>query len=33
MGVHSIIEQMGKPESTNQAKNVTLEKWLNMTPN
>jgi hypothetical protein len=32
-GVHKIIEQMGKINTNNRVKIVTLEKWLTMTPN
>jgi len=33
MGVHKIIEQMGKVDSENSAKIVIPEKWLTMTSN
>jgi hypothetical protein len=33
MGVHKIIEQMRKANPENQAKIVTLTKWLTMTSN
>jgi hypothetical protein len=33
MGVHIIIEQMGRVDSKNQAKIVMLKKWLIVTPN
>jgi hypothetical protein len=32
MGMHKIVEQMGKINPENQAKIITLEKWLTMTP-
>jgi len=31
MGVHNIVEQMGKTNIENQAKIITLENWLTMT--
>jgi hypothetical protein len=33
MGVHIIIKQMGKINPKNQAKTITFEKWLIVTPN
>jgi hypothetical protein len=33
MGMHRIVEQMGKVNSKNWAKIITFEKWLFMTPN
>jgi hypothetical protein len=33
MGMHKIVEQMGKVDPKNQTKIVILEKWLIMTPN
>jgi hypothetical protein len=33
MGVCRIVEQVGKADLKNQAKTVTLEKWLTMTSN
>jgi hypothetical protein len=33
MGVHKIIKQMGKIDPKNRQKNITLEKWLTVTPN
>jgi hypothetical protein len=33
MGMHKIVEQMGKANPNNQVKFVTPEKWLTMTSN
>jgi hypothetical protein len=33
VGVHKIVEQMGRANPNNWMKTVTLEKWLTMTPN
>jgi len=33
MGMHRIVEQMGKTDPNNQVKIVTLEKWLIVTLN
>jgi hypothetical protein len=33
MGMHKIVEQMGKANPKNQAKIVTFEKWLIVTLN
>jgi hypothetical protein len=33
MGMHRMIEQMGKADPKNRTKIVTLEKWMNVTLN
>jgi hypothetical protein len=33
MGVHKIVEQMGKVDPKNWVKIITTKKWLTMTPN
>jgi len=33
MGMHKIVEQMGKIDPNNQVKIVIPDKWLTMTPN